>query len=35
VTEDYPTAFGQEISKMIKAAQAGSKDGVRAWEEQG
>ena len=33
VTEDYPTAFGQEISKKIK--QAGSKEGVRVWEEGG
>ncbi len=33
VTEDYPTKFGQEISKKIKAA--GAKDGVRVWEESG
>jgi len=33
LTEDYPTQFGQDISKKIKAAQA---DGnVRVWEEQG
>ena len=32
ITEDYPTAFGQEISKKMKGA--GSKDGVRAWEEE-
>ena len=35
LTEEYPTAFGSEISKKIKAAQAGGKDGVRVWEEQG
>lgn len=35
VTEDYPTQFGQEISRKIKAAQAGGQDGVRVWEEQG
>ena len=33
VTEDYPTQFGQEISKKIK--EAGAKDGVRIWEESG
>jgi len=32
VTEEYPTQFGQEISKKIKSS---SEDGVRAWEEQG
>jgi amidophosphoribosyltransferase len=32
VTEEYPTQFGQEISKKIKAA--GAKDGVRIWEEE-
>ncbi|MCX6773009.1 MAG: amidophosphoribosyltransferase, partial [Candidatus Micrarchaeota archaeon] len=33
VTEDYPTPFGREISKKIKAA--GTKEGVRLWEEEG
>jgi amidophosphoribosyltransferase len=33
ITEDYPTAFGREISKKIK--EAGAKDGVRIWEEEG
>jgi amidophosphoribosyltransferase len=33
VTEDYPTQFGQGISKKIK--EAGAKDGVRVWEESG
>lgn len=32
ITEDYPTSFGQEIAKKMK--QAGSRDGVRAWEEE-
>ncbi|MFA6489855.1 MAG: amidophosphoribosyltransferase [Candidatus Micrarchaeia archaeon] len=35
LNEDYPTEFGREISKKIKAAQAGGKDGIRVWEEQG
>ncbi len=35
LNEDYPTEFGREISKKIKASQAGGKDGVRVWEEQG
>lgn len=35
LTEDYPTQFGQEISKKIKASQAGGKEGVRVWEEKG
>lgn len=35
LTGDYPTQFGQEISKKMKAAQAGGKDGVRVWEEEG
>lgn len=35
LNEDYPTQFGREISKKIKASQAGGKDGVRVWEEQG
>ncbi|MCX6770606.1 MAG: amidophosphoribosyltransferase [Candidatus Micrarchaeota archaeon] len=29
--EQYPTEFGMEISRMMKAA--GSRDGIRAWEE--
>lgn len=33
VTEDYPTQFGTEISRKMKAA--GSKEGVRVWEEEG
>lgn len=33
VTEDYPTPFGQMISRKIK--EAGTKEGVRAWEEEG
>ena len=35
LNEDYPTQFGQEISKKMKSAQTGGKDGVRIWEEQG
>ena len=35
LTEDYPTAFGKEISGKMKAAQAGAKEGVRVWEEEG
>ena len=33
ITEDYPTQFGREISRKIKAD--GTKEGVRAWEEEG
>ncbi len=33
VTEEYPTQFGNDISKKIKSA--GAKDGVRVWEEEG
>jgi len=33
VTEEYPTDFGQEISRKIK--EAGSREGVRVWEEEG
>ena len=32
ITEDYPTPFGQEIGRKMK--QAGSRDGVRVWEEE-
>lgn len=31
--EDYPTEFGKEVSRRIKSA--GSKDGLRVWEEEG
>jgi amidophosphoribosyltransferase len=33
ITGDYPTPFGREISKKMK--QAGTKEGVRVWEEEG
>ena len=33
ITEDYPTQFGKEISRKIK--EAGTKEGVRVWEEEG
>jgi amidophosphoribosyltransferase len=35
LTEDYPTPFGQEISKKIKLSEAKGKEGIRIWEEQG
>ena len=33
ITEEYPTQFGTEISRKMKAA--GSREGVRVWEEEG
>ena len=33
ITGDYPTQFGQEISRKMKAA--GTREGVRVWEEEG
>jgi len=33
ISEDYPTEFGQEISRRLK--QEGGKEGVRSWEEEG
>ncbi|MEM4633845.1 MAG: amidophosphoribosyltransferase, partial [Candidatus Anstonellaceae archaeon] len=35
LNEDYPTPFGMEISRKIKSSQAGGKEGIRVWEEQG
>ena len=35
LTEEYTTDFGKEISGKMKAAQAGTKEGVRVWEEEG